>query len=134
PGFVYEVLHIVIAMGVITLLFAAIFKVLPDADIHWRDVWVGAFITAVLFTICKVLLRLFPCHSGTASAYCPAASLVVILLWVYYSAQILFLGAELTQVYANQYGSRLISRGQQRAPTTVKPHSGHHVASPQAGR
>ncbi len=110
PTFSYEALNFVISFGIITLLFAAIYKVLPDAEIHWRDVWVGAAVTSLLFTIGKVLIGLYLGHSATASTYGAAGSLVVILLWIYYSAQILFFGAELTQVYANQYGTRVESR------------------------
>jgi membrane protein len=115
PTFFYEVLNFVISFGVITVLFAAIYKVLPDADIRWKDVWIGAALTSLLFTIGKVLIGLYLGHSGTASTYGAAGSLVVILLWIYYSAQILFFGAELTQVYANQYGRQIESRGTTRA-------------------
>jgi len=77
----------VISFGVIPLLFAAIFKVLPDADIQWRDVWIGAAATALFFTIGKLLIGLYLGRSGVASSYGAAGSLVVVLLWVYYSAQ-----------------------------------------------
>lgn len=111
PTLLYEVLNFVISFGIITLLFAAIYKVLPDANIRWKDVWIGAAITSLLFTIGKLLIGLYLGHSGTASTYGAAGSLVVILLWIYYSAQILFFGAELTQVYANQYGDPIENRG-----------------------
>jgi len=110
PTFLYELLNFLVSFGVITVLFAAIYKVLPDADIKWRDVWVGAAITSLLFTIGKVLIGLYLGHSGTASSYGAAGSLVVVLLWVYYSAQILFFGAEFTRVYSDQYGSNVVSR------------------------
>ncbi len=104
PGaeWLWQIVNFVISFGVITLLFGLIYKVLPDAKIAWRDVWLGAAVTALLFTIGKFLLGLY--LGNTSSAYGVAGSLVVFLLWVYYSAQILFLGAEFTQVYANQYG------------------------------
>ncbi len=84
-------------------LFAAIYKVLPDAEIAWKDVWPGAAVTALLFTIGKYLLGLYLANAG--SAYGAVGSLAVFLIWVYYSAQILFLGAEFTQVYARHYGA-----------------------------
>jgi membrane protein len=84
-----------------------LFKVLPDAKIAWRDVWIGAAITALLFVLGKFLLGLYIGRSSVGSAYGAAGSLIVILIWVYYSAQIVFFGAEFTQVYANQYGSHI---------------------------
>lgn len=108
PGqsFVWVVLNGAISFVVITLLFALIFKVLPDVRIAWRDVWVGAATTAFLFTAGKFLIGLYLGQSAAISAYGAAGSIVLILLWVYYSAQILFFGAELTQAYANQFGAR----------------------------
>jgi membrane protein len=102
-----QVLNIVISLAMITLLFATIFKFLPDAKIAWRDVWIGAFLTALLFTIGKFALGIYLGKSGVASSYGAAGSLIVLLLWVYYSSQILFFGAEFTQVYANRFGSRV---------------------------
>ncbi len=95
------------SFGIITLLFAMIFKVLPDVKIAWRDVWVGAAVTAILFTAGKFLLGFYLASNSTVSAYGAAGSLVLMLLWVYYSAQILFFGAELTQAYANKFGAKL---------------------------
>jgi membrane protein len=83
------------------------YKILPDAKVAWRDVWIGAAVTAWLFTIGKLLIGLYLAKSSVASVYGAAGSLVIILLWVYYSSQILLLGAEFTQVYANQFGSRI---------------------------
>ena len=97
----------VIAFGVITVLFALIFKVLPDVKIAWRDVWIGAVVTSLLFTAGKFLLGWYLGRSTTITAYGAAGSIVLILLWVYYSAQILFFGAEITKVYANRFGARL---------------------------
>lgn len=101
-------LNFVISIGLITLLFAAIFKYLPDAKIGWKDVTVGAFITALLFNLGKYLLGLYLGNSSFASTYGAAGSLVVLLAWIYYSAQILFFGAEFTQVYARRFGSRIM--------------------------
>ena len=100
-----HILNLVLSLAVITLLFAMIFKFLPDAQIAWRDVWIGALITGALFTAGKFALGLYLGKSGVASSYGAAGSLIVVLLWVYYSAQILFFGAEFTKVYANRFGS-----------------------------
>jgi membrane protein len=98
-------LNIVLSLGVATLLFAMVFKFLPDAKIAWRDVWIGAFVTALLFSIGKFGLGFYLGASSVGSSFGAAGSLIVLLLWVYYSAQILFFGAELTQVYANRCGT-----------------------------
>ena len=102
-----QILNFVVSLAVITLLFAMIFKFLPDAKIAWHDVWIGAFITALLFTVGKFALGLYLGKSGVGSSYGAAGSLIVLLLWVYYSSQILFFGAEFTQVYANRFGSHV---------------------------
>jgi len=81
---------------------------LPDVKIRWSDVWVGAFITAILFTIGEFAISFYLGRSTAASVFGAAGSLVVLLAWVYYSAQIVFFGAELTQVYANRFGSRIL--------------------------
>jgi membrane protein len=99
--------NILFSLLVTTVLFAMIFKILPDVKIAWRDVWVGAAATAFLFTFGKLVLGLYLAKANIASSYGAAGSLVVILVWVYYSAMILFLGAEVTQVYANRYGSHI---------------------------
>src|SRR5438132_1261219 len=99
-------LNFLVSFLMITALFALIFKVLPDARMDWRDVWFGAAVTALLFTLGKTLIALYLGRTGRASVYGAAASLVVLLLWVYYSAQILLVGAEFTEVYSRRYGSR----------------------------
>ena len=101
-----EVANAVFSFGVVTVLFAMIFKVLPDTRIAWGDVWAGAATTAVLFTLGKTLIGLYLGRGTFGSAYGAAASLAIILAWVYYAAQILFFGAELTQVYTRRHGSR----------------------------
>jgi membrane protein len=108
PEFLLQIINLIVALAVITVLFALIFKVLPDAEIAWGDVWIGAFVTAVLFTIGKFALGLYLGKSDVGSAFGAAGSLIIILVWIYYSSQILFLGAEFTQVYANTYGSRVV--------------------------
>jgi membrane protein len=92
-------------LAIIVLLFAMIFRYLPDTKIAWRDVWTGAALTAILFLIGKFLLGLYLGSGAAGSAYGAASSLVTLLLWVFYSAQILLFGAEFTKVYANTYGS-----------------------------
>jgi len=105
-GILSQLLNFVISFVTTALLFACIFKILPDTHIAWRDVGVGAIVTALLFSIGRLLIGLYLGHSTVSSVYGAAGSLAVLLLWVYYSAQILFLGAEFTQVYATTYGSR----------------------------
>jgi membrane protein len=102
------VLNFTISFGVITLLFAFMFKYLPDVKITWNDVIIGAVITALLFNIGKFLLGLYLGTGSFSSTYGAAGSLVILLIWVYYSAQILFFGAEFTQVYASRYGSQIV--------------------------
>ncbi|HEY0792665.1 MAG TPA: YihY/virulence factor BrkB family protein [Chthoniobacterales bacterium] len=94
-------------IGVVLLLFAMIFRYLPDAKIAWRDVWIGAALTAVLFAIGKFVLALYLGSGAAGSAYGAASSLITLLLWIFYAAQILLFGAEFTQVYANTYGSQV---------------------------
>ncbi len=101
----WQIVHQVVAFGVIALLFAMIFRLLPDALIAWRDVWIGAVLTAVLFSVGKFLLGWYLGREGVTSGFGAAGSLVVILLWVYYSSLILLFGAEFTRVYAQQLGS-----------------------------
>jgi hypothetical protein len=125
-----QIINFVVSFLVVTLLFAMIYKVLPDAVIAWSDVWVGAAITALLFNIGKFLLGLYLGSSSIASTYGAAGSLVVLLVWVYYSAQILLFGAEFTQVYAQRFGSRIVPADNAVAVTEAQraqegaPHSG----------
>jgi membrane protein len=107
PVLLLESIHIVFSFGVITILFALIFKFIPDTTIPWGDVRMGAAVTSLLFTAGKVIIGLYLGHSALTSAYGAAASLVIFLIWIYYSAQILLFGAELTHVYAQKYGSRM---------------------------
>lgn len=100
-----HVLDLFVSFILVTALFAMIYKFLPDVRIQWRDVWIGAALTSVLFTVGKFLIGLYLGQSGVSSTYGAAGSLITVLLWVYYSSLIFFLGAEFTQVYASQYGS-----------------------------
>lgn len=110
PGatFLWQLLNWFISFGVITLLFAMMYKFLPDVKIAWNDVWIGAIITALLFTLGKSVLGVYLGRGGFATTYGAAGSLVIVLVWVYYSAQILFFGAEFTQVYARRFGSKIV--------------------------
>ncbi|MEB3342104.1 YihY/virulence factor BrkB family protein [Okeania sp.] len=107
PSVLWSVIDISLSFGIVMILFAAIYKFLPDVKIAWSDIWIGAGITAILFTIGKSLIGLYLGNSGVGSAYGFAGSLVILLLWINYSWQILFFGAEFTQVWANKYGSRI---------------------------
>jgi membrane protein len=106
--FFAHVLDIVVSFGFVTVLFAMIYKFLPDVRIQWKDVWIGAALTSLLFTIGKFVIGLYLGSSGVGSAYGAAGSLITILLWVYYSSLIFFLGAEFTQVCASRYGSGVV--------------------------
>ena len=115
PG--YEALlqlgNMALSLSVATLLFALMFKLMPRAQVAWRDVWIGALVTAVLFELGKLLIGLYIGKSSISSSFAAAGSLVVLLVWVYYSAQIFLLGAEFTWVFAHAHGSR---QGQARPP------------------
>ncbi|HZA97600.1 MAG TPA: YihY/virulence factor BrkB family protein [Gemmatimonadales bacterium] len=105
-GVVWEALNVVVSLGVITILFAMIYKVLPDVRLVWADVWIGGLVTAGLFTIGKLLIGMYLGTTGVASTYGAAGSVIVILVWVYYSAQIILLGAEFTREYVATFGRR----------------------------
>lgn len=97
----------VFSLAVVTFLFAAIFKILPDAKIQWRDVWIGAIVTALLFTLGKTLIGLYLGNSNLATIYGAAGTVVVILTWVFYSSLILFFGSIFTLVYSRKFGSNI---------------------------
>jgi membrane protein len=100
-----QTIHLLVSVFVLALLFAIIFRFLPDARIAWRDIWLGATLTALLFAAGKTLIGLYLGRAGVGSAYGAAGSLAVLLIWLYYSAQIFLFGAELTRAYAERYGS-----------------------------
>ena len=114
-GAVLQVLNLVISLAVVTLLFGALFKVMPDAKISWRSVWVGAGVTAVLFVLGKFLIGFYLGQSNPGQAYGAAGSLAVVLLWVYYSTIILLFGAEFTETWAERRG-----RGIEPEPGAVR--------------
>jgi membrane protein len=115
-------INFAISFGVIALLFGAMFRVLPDAKIRWRDVWVGAVVTGFLFVVGKTLIGIYLGHSNPGEAFGAAGSLALLLVWIYYSSMILLFGAEFTQVWADQRGAGVIpQRGAVRA-VRARPH------------
>jgi membrane protein len=100
-----QIVNFAVSFGLVTVIFALIYKIMPRVHVAWHDVWIGAGVTALLFTVGKFLIGLYIGKSSVASGFGAAGSLVVILVWVYYSAQIFLLGAEFTWVYAHTYGS-----------------------------
>jgi membrane protein len=100
----WQAVDVLISLGIITLLFAAIYRFLPDVRLHWRDVWTGAFVTAALFTSGKSLIGLYLGQASIASSYGAIGSILILLVWVYYSSQLILLGAEITRVYAERRG------------------------------
>ncbi|MEO6599425.1 MAG: YihY/virulence factor BrkB family protein [Polyangiaceae bacterium] len=116
----WQVVNFCISLAVITALFALMFKKLPDVEIRWRDVWVGAAVTAALFTVGKFGLGFYLGRAGVSSAYGAAGSIVALVIWVYYSAQVLLVGAEFTEAYARHFGSSI--RPDKRAVSLEKLH------------
>lgn len=116
PGWLLEVANLLFSLLVITTVFAMIYRFLPQTPIGWRDTFWGASFTSVLFTIGKYLIGLYLGEASIASAYGAAGSLVVVLVWVYYSAQVFFFGAEFTHVFAKRYGS-LVSQAANSSPS-----------------
>jgi membrane protein len=120
-----RVFNILVSLAVTTGLFALVFKVVPDAEIRWRDVWGGALATAIFFMVGKELIGVYLGHSTVASSFGAAGSVVVVLVWVYYSTQLVFLGAELTQVLARRRGHSFapspnaVSTAERAAPETA---------------
>jgi membrane protein len=117
-----HLLDILISFGFITLLFAMIYKFLPDVEIQWQDVSTGAALTSILFTIGKILIGLYLGSSGVTSIYGAAGSLITVLLWVYYSSLIFLFGAEFTEVYANTYGSGVVPTQNAESISTTSDH------------
>ena len=132
---VMQTIQLVISFALTTVLFAAIFRILPDLKIAWHDVWFGALFTSALFVLGKWALGLYLGKAAVGSAYGAAGSLVILLVWVYWSAQILFLGAEFTQVYARTFGSlkgdtsKKEARAQAERPED-RPRVPEHVVRP----
>ncbi|MBX9601208.1 MAG: YihY/virulence factor BrkB family protein [Bryobacteraceae bacterium] len=115
PEFLLHALNVVVSVAVLTLVFALIYRYIPDVEIAWGDVWLGAAFTAALFTVGKTLISMYLGMSGMTSAFGAAGSVIALLVWIYYSTLIFFFGAEFTQVYACEKGSKSLSCG--KAPT-----------------
>jgi membrane protein len=115
PEAVLHLLNFGFSFLSVTILFALMYKLVPDAKIEWQDVWIGAAVTSVLFTVGKFLIGLYLGKASVGSAYGASGSLVVFLVWVYYSAQIFFLGAEFTHAFSERHGSRAQARAQQKS-------------------
>ena len=128
---ILQLINTAVSLGLSTVLFAMIFKLMPQATVAWRDVWIGAAVTAMLFEIGKILIGLYIGKSSVTSSFAAAGSLVVLLIWVYYSAQIFLLGAEFTWVYAHDHGSR---REQNAPPAPVVPSRSNAAPEPRGGR
>lgn len=127
PDIVLSIVNLVLTTAVISSVFAAMFKFLPDADVTWRSVWVGAVVTAVLFMIGKYAIGLYLGKSNLASTYGAASSVIILLVWIYYAAQILIFGAEFTQAYATSIGD---FRVPQKGAVTTKSESKREVQDP----
>ena len=108
PAAVMQMANALLSFVVVGLMFAVIYRLLPDVRLAWRNVWVGAAVTALLFTLGKSLIGLYLGRSAAASVYGAAGSFVVILLWIYYSAQVFFFGAEFTKVYSRHFGAIVV--------------------------
>jgi membrane protein len=113
PAFVFEAITFLVSLAVITGIFAALFRYIPEVNVAWSDVWVGAAVTSLLFTVGKSLIALYLGKAAIGSTFGAAGSLVVVLVWVYYSSQIVFFGAEFTQVYSKLYGVDNLESGRQ---------------------
>ncbi len=107
PAIALQGANLLVSFLVISVLFSLIYKFLPDVQIRWKDVWIGGCVTSLLFSVGKFLIGLYLGRGSVTSAFGAAGSLVVVLIWIYYSSQILFFGAEFTQVYAHRSGSRV---------------------------
>jgi membrane protein len=106
----WQVAHLAFSFGVTVLLFAALLKILPDVHLRWRDVWLGSAVTALLFSLGKLLIGLYLGHSAVVSSYGAAGSLVVVIVWVYYASQIVFFGAEFIRAYARYMGRTITAK------------------------
>lgn len=135
-----KVIDLVLSLGFITVLFAAMYKILPDVEIRWKDVWIGALVTSLLFTIAKFGLGIYFGMSNPGSVYGAAGSIILIMLWTTYSGMILLFGAEFTQVYARRYGIRIqpsehaeFRRSHKKKPVSPEKNSdlekGHNIES-----
>src|SRR5579871_92847 len=131
PEAVLHLANLLISFLAITVLFALLYKIVPDVHIDWEDVWIGAAVTSLLFSLGKLLIGLYLGKASVGSAYGAAGSVVVFLVWVYYSAQVFFLGAEFTHTFAERHGSRAkqrARRGKRSEPSEVPPFGSRRLA------
>jgi membrane protein len=136
-----HLINFLLSFGVVTVLFAMLYKILPNVTIEWHDVWIGAIVTAFLFTLGKFLIGLYLGKSAVASSYGAAGAVVILLIWMYYSAQAFLLGAEFTYLCAYHYGSRTSKEEipasrlpqEQLAGKQMKGGSKSHVKRPPGG-
>lgn len=129
PPAIWIVATFLVSFGMVTLLFAFIFKVLPDAQIEWRHVWIGAIVTAALFEVGKLALGWYLGRESTASSFGAAGAVVLLLLWVYYASCILFFGAEFTQVYAREDG-KVVAPAENAQPVSAAQRTEEGLAPP----
>ena len=113
------VLDLAVNLGLLTVIFGLVFKMIPRVEVAWHDVWVGAIVTSVLFTVGKIAIGLYLGKSDIASSFGTAGSLVIVMVWVYYASLIFLFGAELTRAYAEQHGSRSDQKQDRRQPATA---------------
>ena len=114
-SFFWQPVEFIVSTAILTLLFALLLKFFPDTKVDWNDVWLGAIFTALLFALGKYLIGVYLGTAAIGSSYGALGSLVVVMLWVYYSSQILFLGAEFTEAYAEMSGKQLVPTQNTRA-------------------
>jgi membrane protein len=122
PELLLHAADFALSLGIIALMFAAIYRFLPNTKIEWRDVWVGAFVTSLLFNVGKLALGLYIGKGAVGSTYGAAGSVLVLLLWVYYSGLIFYFGAEFTKAYADRLGSRKTERRAKAKPRRIPSH------------
>ncbi|WP_310396012.1 YhjD/YihY/BrkB family envelope integrity protein, partial [Hymenobacter sp.] len=128
-----QILNMVISVAAATVLFAMIFKLMPSTPIAWKDVWIGAGVTAVLFEAGKLLIGLYLGKSGLTESFAAAGSLVVLLAWVYYAAQVFLLGAEFTKIYADEHGSLSAAKAMNKTEQTAADGKPVEVTTPDPG-
>lgn len=131
---VFYIINLILTVGISTLIFGTIFKVLPDAKIKWKDVFAGAIVTAVLFLIGKFAISLYISQAKVGSTYGAAGSLVILLVWVYYSSIILYLGAEFTKAYAVRFGDEIHPNDYAVTTRQVEIETGHQSVQENAGK
>jgi membrane protein len=125
----WTIAHNATSIVIVTLLFAMMYKVLPDAKVPWRDVWVGSILTSLMFTLGKFLIGLYLGNASIGRAYGGAGSVVVLLVWVYYSAQVVFLGAEFTYAYHKVRGDRVLPE-EHAVPVTAEARAEQGIPEP----